>query len=368
MALEIKDFDQMVNDTLQDIVNSGIGITNIGVGSVIRTITEAILSNVDEVNYYLEYVYNSMGIDTATGNDLDRLVALFGIIRNKSQYAMGFVTFSTGDEPADRDIEIPYGYEVSTRQNSSGQISVFNVEESGILLKKGQKEIDVLVKADTPGHRYLAANTLIVMSKSIVGVATVTNKDEINSGQDEETDEQLRKRAKEYVLSFGKCTKTALETAINKVEGVSSCRVVDLYKGNGTIGIIVVPDIVPMPEPVSEEVNKVIAETKAAGIKVFMIDLILKGIDLELHISDEVDKTIVVEAISNYVNSLEVGQTFLISQMERKILNAVDDNNIENDNIDIVTITPNGNVTCADNEVITVNTVKINGEVYNVQH
>lgn len=366
MALEIKDFDQMVNDTLQEIVDSGIGITNIGVGSVIRTITEAILSNVDETNYYLEYVYNSMSIDTATGSDLDRLVALFGIIRNRSSYAMGFVTFSTGDEPYQYDIEIPYGYEVSTRQNSSGQISVFNVEENGIILKAGQKEIDVLVKADTPGHRYLAAKTLTVMGKSIVGIATVTNKDEINSGQDEETDEQLRKRAKEYVLSFGKCTKSAIETAINKVDGVSSSRVIDLYKGNGTIGIIVVPEMIPMPESVATEVNKVIDETKAAGIKVFVIDLILKGIDIELSISEEVDNIIVVEAISNYVNSLEVGQTFLISQMERKILNALDDNNIENDSIDIVTITPNGNITCSDNEVVTVNSVKINGEVYNV--
>lgn len=366
MALEIKDFDQMVNDTLQEIVDSGIGITNINVGSVIRTITEAILSNVDETNYYLEYVYNAMSIDTATGNDLDRLVALFGIIRNQSQYAMGFVTFSTGDEPYQYDIEIPYGYEVSTRQNSSGQVSVFNVEESGIILKAGQKEVDILVKADTPGHRYLAANTLTVMGKSIVGIATVTNKDEINSGQDEETDEQLRKRAKEYVLSFGKCTKSAIETAVNKIEGISTCRVIDLYKGNGTIGIIVVPEIVPIPDSVAGEVNRVIDETKAAGIKVFVIDLVLKGIDIEIVTSEDIDSDKVLEAISNYASSLEVGQTFIISQMERKILNAVDDNNIENDNLDIKTITPNGNVQCSENEVVKVNTVKLNGVIYNV--
>ncbi|MCM1269370.1 MAG: baseplate J/gp47 family protein [Ruminococcus flavefaciens] len=320
----------------------------------------------DETNYYLEYVYNAMSIDTATGNDLDRLVALFGIIRNSSSYAMGFVTFSTGDEPYQYDIEIPYGYEVSTRQNSSGQISVFNVAEDNIILKAGQKEIDVLVKADTPGHRYLAANTLTVMGKSIVGIATVTNKDEINSGQDEETDEQLRKRAKEYVLSFGKCTKSAIETAVNKVTGIASCRVIDLYKGNGTIGIIVVPEVVPIPDDVASEVNKVIDETKAAGIKVFVIDLILKGIDLEIVTSEEIDPDKVLEAISNYANSLEVGQTFIISQMERKILNAVDDNDIENDSLDIKTITPNGNVPCVENEVIKVNTVKLNGVIYNV--
>lgn len=366
MALEIKDFDSMVGDTLQEIVDSGIGITNINVGSVIRTITEAILSNVDETNYYLEYVYNAMSIDTATGNDLDRLVAILGIIRNQSSYAMGVVTFSTGDSPYQYDIEIPYGYEVSTRQDSSGQVSVFNVAEDGIILKAGQTSIDVLVKADTPGHRYLAANTLTVMGKSIVGVATVTNEDEINSGQDEETDDQLRKRAKEYVLSFGKCTKSALETAINNVDGIASCKIIDLYKGNGTVGIIIVPEVVPMPEQVSDAVNVVIDETKAAGIKVFIIDLVLKGIDIEITTSEDVDSDIVLEAISNYVTSLEVGQTFIISQMERKILNAIDDNNIENDSIDIKTITPNDNVSCEDNEVITVNTVNLNGVIYNV--
>ena len=55
--LGIKDFSQMVSDTLQSVVDSDVGITNTMAGSVVRTLIEAILDNVDATNYYAEYIY-----------------------------------------------------------------------------------------------------------------------------------------------------------------------------------------------------------------------------------------------------------------------------------------------------------------------
>lgn len=364
--LGIKDFDQMTADTLQSIVDSGVGITNTTPGSVVRTIVEAILDNVDAMNYYINFVYNALGIDEATGEDLDRLISILGVTRKQPTYATGVVTFSTGDAPYAYDIVIPYGYEVSTRQTNDGTVYTYLVNEENIVLPAGQISIDVNVRASIPGHQYLPAGSLSVMGKSIVGIASVVNQDAVNSGDDVETDDELRNRTKEIVSAFGKCTDNALKMAVEEVDGVINCEVVDQYNGIGTTGVIVVPEILPIVDSVAEQINKVVAETKASGIRAYIIFPTIKYISINIEITETVDDALVIESIFEYVNSLRVGQTFVIKQMERKILNAIDENHIQNDDIDINTITPSGNVTCATEEIIRVNTITVNGVVHDV--
>ena len=366
--LGIKDFDQMVADTLQAIVDSGVGITNITPGSVVRTIVEAILDNTDATNYYISYVYGALGINEATDNDLDRLVAILGIVRKESTYATGVVTFSTGDEPYAYDISIPYGYEISTRQSADNMIYTYLVNEENVVLPAGQTSIDVEVRSEIAGHQYLPAGSLRVMGKSIIGIESVINNSEINSGSDRESDDDLRSRTKEYVTTFGKCTDNALKMAVEEVNGVINCTVVDQYGGIGTTGVIVVPEILPVIDSVAEEINKVVADTKASGIKAFIVYPTIKYIDIDITVTgvDTVDSALILESISDYINSLRVGQTFVIKQMERKILNTIDSNDVENDDIDINTTLPAENVVCTTEEIIRVNNITVNGVIYNV--
>lgn len=364
--LGTRDFDEMVSDTLQAITDSGVGITNTSPGSVTRTIVEAILDNVDGTNYYAGYIYDAMGIDSATGEDLDRLVLILGIIRNEATPAVGVVTFSTGDSPYAYDIPIPYGYEVSTRQGSDGEIYTYKVDEEDIVLVAGETSIDVRVKAEATGHQYLPAGSLCIMGESIIGIASVVNQNEINSGNDQESDDDLRKRAKEHVKSFGKCTDNALKVAIENIDGVINCTIVDQYEGVGTTAAIIVPEILPVTEEVSNNINTVVADTKASGIKVFIVYPTIKYIDIDITVTETINDELVLEAMSNYINSLRVGQTLVIKQMERKILNAIDDNNIENDDIDITTALPSENVTCGSEEIIRVQSITINGVVHDV--
>lgn len=365
--LGIKSFEEMTDDTLQAIVDSKVGITNTAVGSVVRTIIEAILENVDVSNYYAAYVYDALSIDTATGDDLDGLISIFGITRRQPTKAVGVVTFSTGDEPYAYDISIPYGHEISTRQGSDGVIYTYLVNEEDVILPAGQTSIDVEVIAEASGHQYIPAGALSVMGKSIIGIASAVNNAEINGGDDIESDESVRYRTKEYAISFGKATDNALKIAIEGVDGVIRCSIIDLYDGPGTSAAVIVPEVLPPTDDVVNEINKVIAETKAAGIKVSIIYPAIKDIDINITLTtSDIDSSAILEVISNYVNSLGVGQTFVIKQMERKILNVVDVNIIENDDIDITTISPATNITCESDEIIRVNSVTINGVVYNV--
>ena len=100
-TLGTKSFDDIVEDTLQSIVQKDIGLSNVNPGSVLRTLVEVLAENEDTLNYYMEYIYNNMNIDNCVGDELDRSVKILGLSREPSKPAIGMVTFYTGDAPAE---------------------------------------------------------------------------------------------------------------------------------------------------------------------------------------------------------------------------------------------------------------------------
>ena len=107
MAIQVKEFDTMVNDVLRRITNS-TKISNINPGSVMRTIAEAILAEQDIQYYQIDQIFKGMDIDTATGNDLDRLVKILGIVRKSAVPCIATLTFGRS-EASDANIMIPAG-------------------------------------------------------------------------------------------------------------------------------------------------------------------------------------------------------------------------------------------------------------------
>jgi uncharacterized phage protein gp47/JayE len=365
--LGMKEFDQMIADTLQAIVNSGTGITNTSAGTVIRTLVESILDNNDMSNYYISYVYGALGIDDAEGEDLDRLISILGLARYSATYSTGVVTMYTGGEPAQYDIPIPYGSIVSTRQDSNGNIIEFTVSDSDVILTAGNTSVNVNIIAVDAGHIYVPAGALSVLNSSISGIQSVANTAEINSGTDVEDDETLRIRTKTMSKSFGKCTDSAIKFAVEAITGVLSCTIIDMMNGIGTTGVIVSTSIVPPPAELITEITNIVKQTKASGIAAFIVYPTIKGIDLDINISGiEFNVDLVIETISNYVNSLDIGQSFIISQNERKILNALDSNYGNNDDVDIITNVPTSNQVPASTEIIRIDTLTINGTLYSI--
>ena len=176
--LGTKSFDDIVEYTLQSIIKKDVGISNINPGSVLRTLVEVFSENEDVSNYYLEYVYKCMDIDNCYGEDLDRAVKILGLVRETSKAAVGEITLYTGDSPAEYDIEIPYGYIVSTRPNRNGDVTEFYISDSNSILKAGESEIKVAVTCTEPGLIYIPAGTIDVMSQSLQGINSIINENE----------------------------------------------------------------------------------------------------------------------------------------------------------------------------------------------
>lgn len=77
------------------------GLTDINVGSVLRTIVEAMSREMELLYAQMELVYNAGFIDTATGSSLDLVVSILGIKRKGPTFANGFVTFLKDSDPPD---------------------------------------------------------------------------------------------------------------------------------------------------------------------------------------------------------------------------------------------------------------------------
>lgn len=365
--LGTQSFDDIVEYTLQAIIQKNAGISNVNPGSVMRTLVEVFAESEDIANYYLEYVYRCMDIDNCYGEELDRAVKILGLVRETSKAAVGEITLSTGDSPAEYDIEIPYGFIVSTRPNRDGEVTEFYISDTQRVLQAGESEIKVAVTCTEPGLVYIPAGAIDVMSQSLQGINSIVNEHAINGGRDDESDEEFRERIKNVRETFGKCTNEALEAAVDQVSGVTKSRVMDMYKGVGTTGIIVVTDTVPPPQSVQNEIYSVVQAVKASGIEAFIIYSNVKDVDIDIvitgvELSDE-DYTAIADAINRYCISLNAGQEFIVKQMERKALNAIDTTQAENDDADIRTITPVSNVTSTDEQIIRSAQIRINGVV-----
>lgn len=367
MPLIVREFETMVDETLQRIVNANIGITNILPGSVIRTIVESLLAEVDIQNYTIDQIYKAMNIDTATGSDLDNVVSILGVIRKPATYAEGTVVFGRSDVYAS-DIAIQYAQMVSTKQNNANNATLeFIVIDDDAKLSAGELKTIVNIRAIEPGNIYLPENTITIMNTPIIGIEYVTNEIELLGGTDQETDDELRNRAKQALAGLGKGTNTSLRSAVLGLAGVVDAVIMDMNRGIGTADIIVVTNEIPPAVSLQNQISDTISMTKAAGINIGIIYPAIKTQNINVTITNitgiQLTQDIINsagDAIVSYCNGLSVGDTLIISQLERAI-----GNTINNTDVDVVATIPNANVVPTSTEVIRCGTITINGAVWN---
>lgn len=358
--LDIREFEDMVEDTCERIVDSDCGITNTGVGSVTRTIVEAILSEMDVIQYVIYQAYISKTIDSAEGQDLDDVVSILSVIRKSATFCdSGVVTFRV-TELSDTDIEIPIGSIVSSLPQAGGIIYEFETSEAAKLLA-GETEVDVPVVATTAGHIYLQPHTVRTINDTITGIAEVDNMNDIVGGIDDETDEELRDRAKEALVKMGRGTCDSIRVAVSEIDGIIDCNVYDMRSGIGTVDIFVVSEQNPMPDDLMQEVLDVIEETKAAGIKatVYQPEVTYIDIDIELNTNVEIVPDDIYAIVYKYINELTIGMSYIENQLDKAILSHIDD-----DTADVIHNSPDGNVQAYENEIIRPNSITIDGVVY----
>lgn len=364
MSIQFDDLNTMVNGAMDDIISANIGISDNSPSSVIRTLVQAILSRVSMQNIQIKDVYSAMKIDDAYGDDLDRLVAIFGTTRDQATYCSGSILFKR-NEPAISDISIPVGTLVSTLPDSMGKIIVFQTTEYAYL-PVGGTTVSVPILASVAGATSVGIGMLSKMNNPIMGIDYVTNSEMIIGGVNRESDESLKLRAKSALAQLGKSTEDGLVNALLALDEVVSVLPLDQNRGVGTSDMSVVCATIPVTQTVKDMVDAVIKANKASGVSVLAVYPSIKYVDITVTLSlkEAIDDSVALkakcaDAITDYVNSLGIGKTLIVVQLYSKITNT--DSIID----DIIDSTPLTNVTCTSEEVIRCQsvTVLIDGEV-----
>lgn len=245
-------------------------LTDINVGSVTRTLNEAVGREIAVVYEQVNQAYLAAFVDTAKGTSLDLVVAILGLTRRSAEYAIGLVTFYR-DPAVSGTVTIPVGT-VLTTAGPAGASSpgagapTFETTEPRTL-HRGQVRVDVPVRASVKGpDGKVPAGAITGLAQPMAGIARVTNAEATLLGAVAETDDELRTRAKAALRGLGKATLSALDGAITAV----NARLVEAWDPNGPPGKQSPPGAVSLIVSAEPErfpgVAAAVDDTRAAGV------------------------------------------------------------------------------------------------------
>lgn len=255
--------------------------------------------------------------DTATGDDLDKYVKEYGVVRKSATFASGEVTFygepgatiSVGDRVADRN----------------GLL--FYTTTAGVVDENGECTVKIIcASATSKGNIEAGAITKIPIT--IKGITSVTNLNPTVGGSSTETDTELRERFYErmkYKNVPG--SKAWYEIEALSVEGVGDAKCIPTWNGGGTVKLIILnDDMQPADDVIIQRVYEhfsdpiigttlTVTTVETLNINISVTIISGDGFDLERTKTEFSDK------VTEYLRTISYdGGTIYIKQIGMKLL------------------------------------------------
>lgn len=236
---------------------------NTGADSVLGAILGGVAPEIALVWEGLSDLYQSYNPDQATGDQLDRIARLYGLVRLGAQYSTTILSV-TGDAGT----IIPIGSRVSTATGIVVQTTL-----DGVIPPSG-------VLASLPARAVIAGATQVAPPDALTQIVTpVTGWDSVSAstalsgGRDREDDPTLRARLA-AATAVTASVEGAIRTAILQIGGIDTALVISnrtlSYDTNGTppkaYRVIISPDMSGDAD-IEEEIARVIWRTAPAGIE-----------------------------------------------------------------------------------------------------
>ena len=227
---------QIVEEMKFDIMRRNPDLSYWGPLSVIRTIVESFAVQLYEVEKEIERTERVLFIDSATGSDLDRLIAdRLPEGRHPGTKASGIVTFSR-DTPALSDITIPAGTRLAAVHPTMDTIYFVTAEDA--IIGVGESSVSTTAVAEKEGmNGNVIAYAINHIASSVPGVTRVENPYPFTGGSDAESDDDLRKRYMYTVNVPGRATVNMIEQHLKDEPEILEARCYNI--GGGEVEIIV---------------------------------------------------------------------------------------------------------------------------------
>lgn len=183
-------------------------LTDLQVGSVTRTLTESMALEISRLHAQLEAVYDAGFVDSASGSALDKVVSLLDIRRLQGTRPSTSLRFSRS-EGARGSITIPAGTRVL-----DDQVQYEYETTETVTMAENQTSISVNARDLEPGNEPVPAKVLTVLSIPLAGINGVTNPGPARRANNDESDDELRTRAKNFLHGSERATEGALRQVL----------------------------------------------------------------------------------------------------------------------------------------------------------
>lgn len=240
-------------------------ITDLSVGSVVRTLLETFAKEQAILYAQLNLAYNSAFVETATGSSLDRVVALLGYQRFRAGRPVGTVTFSRR-AGAVGEITIPAGTPVT---DAADKVRYETAESR--LMRAGETAAEIAVRGSTDNTPPVDANALTVIQRAIAGLDAVTNERPTARATSDESDAELRARARDALISSNKGTLGALRNGLLQLPEVRDVKIIEMpngVPGEVTLNVSLAQNVTTQGNELPDAVKACIEDLRPAGIRI----------------------------------------------------------------------------------------------------
>lgn len=333
----IRSFDQIMADMTAYILANAPQITDLTPGSILRSFCEASAMSIEEL-YVSVYLGFTRALQTVAPN-------IFNFPMQTGTYASATVVFLASPAPSSA-ITIPIGTQVQT---SAGL--VYTTTSQGTIASSETVSNLVGVTANVVGAVYnVASGAINTMLTNVNGVSGVSNNATDYSGTtpavggtDAESEQSYQARFQSYIQGLAGSNLAGITTAALSVSGITSCSIVEEFPPITVGGIpnvnaaVYVDNGSPTGTPASlvAQVQSVINGNgtssspgyRSAGVNVVAFAPAVVDQNFTLTITttnDNVNTTTlqndVIAAITNYVNTLGVGDTIIFAEVIASVM------------------------------------------------
>ncbi len=331
MQLNLKTFNQLIQDMGATLQASATSLVDISVGSVLRAVFEANAGVVLWLQWLVLQVLSMTRAATSTGVDLDSWMADFGLTRLPATPSSGVVTFSrfATNLPA----PIPAGSIVKTADglltfsvSEDPTLSIWQQTSSAYVIPAGTSSADLPTICQSTGSGgNVLAGTITVIASSLPGVDQVNNSGPFVHGVDVESDQAFRVRFQGFLGSLTRATLAAVQAAVAGIQQGLNYLVKENVLPDGTqhIGsfVVIIDDGSGYPSAaLISQVASAVDLVRPIGTSFSIIPPIVQFAAVSLGVTTSgaqtTDYTSLIQArITSYVNSLGIESSASITRI-----------------------------------------------------
>lgn len=281
-------------------------------GDVSDFLLAAAAAMADKNTQYSSALFKKTFLDGAEGDDLTELCSdHFNVNRSEATAAQVTLDFARPTDTAGAGV-LAAGFTVSTVEDASGERQEYTIDAAVNFGAADLGPISVLATAVDAGRdANVAAGTIVnLVDSPFDGSITVTNLAAAAGGNEEESDEQLRERVRQYPDTLRRGTLAALEFGALQVPSV---RVATASESDGIATVFVTDDSGGSTAQMVNDVVDELENWRCAGSVVSVVGGTLLSIDVTVElilvggISVAEIQQDVIDAITGRMAKLAVG-------------------------------------------------------------